>query len=234
VIGRPSLRDTAFGGPHRLIRQSLQPQDPGKVDARRHPLVDLEANDVRLLSRSDVVGEHALDMAPRAEQIAHVMLRRTDHLLADQAIARVGLLRRQSIELLSQGQSDAMLAAADVEDPQAPERAQLVLGVTEALRNLEGPCPGRADLGNGTSGKHQRCSKRGVELHLAASVPACPGRDRRESPLDPAAALLHQRQMHPQGHRGGSQCYADRVVAARRKGPVQRRAQIVDSACVIG
>jgi hypothetical protein len=31
VIGRPSLRDTAFGGPHRLIRQSLQPQDPSKV-----------------------------------------------------------------------------------------------------------------------------------------------------------------------------------------------------------
>ena len=138
------------------------------------------------------MGEHALEMAPRAEQIAQVILRRTDHSLADQAIVRVGPLRRQSIEPLSQGQSDAMLAADDAKGPQAPERAQLILGVTEALRNLEGLCPGRADLGNGTSGIHQRCRKRGVELHLAARVPARSGRDSGERPLDPAAAFLHQ------------------------------------------
>ena len=39
--------------------------------------------------------------------------------------------------------------------------------------------------------------------------------------------------MHPQGHRGGSQCHADRGVTARRKRPVERRAQIVDLAAVI-
>ena len=138
------------------------------------------------------MSEHALDMAPRAEQIAQVILRRTDHSLADQAIVRVGSLRRQSIEPLSQGQSDAMPAVADAKGPQAPERAQLVLGVAEALRNLEGFCPDCADLGNGTSCIHQRCRKRGVELHLAAGVPSRSGRDSGESPLDPAAALLHQ------------------------------------------
>src|SRR3954469_12745406 len=111
------------------------------------------------------------------------MLRRTDHSLADQAIVRVGPLRRQSTEPLSQGQRDTLVAAADVKGPQAPERAQLVLGVTEALRNLEGLCPDLADLGNGAPGIHQRYRKRGVELHLAARVPVRFGRDRGERPL---------------------------------------------------
>ena len=137
------------------------------------------------------MGEHALDMAPRAELIAQIMVRRTDDLLADQAIVWVRPLRRKSVEPLSQVQSDALRAGIDAKRPQAKERAQLVLGVTEALRNFEGLCPGRADFGNGTPGKHQRCRKRGVELHLAARVPARPGCDRGESPLDPAAALLH-------------------------------------------
>ncbi len=83
-----------------------------------------------------------------------------------------------------------MLAAADAEGPQAPERAQLALGVTEALRNLEGLCRDRFDLGNRTSGIHQRLRNRSLELHLAVRVPARPGRDSGESPLDPAAALL--------------------------------------------
>ena len=34
--------------------------------------------------------------------------------------------------------------------------------------------------------------KRGVELHLAALVPARSGPESGDSPLDPAAALLHQ------------------------------------------
>jgi hypothetical protein len=92
---------------------------------------------------------------------------------------------------LSQRQSDTLLAGVDAKGPQAKERAQLVLGVTETRRNLEGLCPGRADLGNGTSGIHQRCRECGVELHLAVRVPPRPGRKGRESPLHPAAALFH-------------------------------------------
>ena len=83
----------------------------------------------------------------------------------------VGHCRRHSIELLSHGESKAMLAAIEVKGPQAPERAQLVLGITEALRKLEGLCTGRADLGSGrTSGKMQRLSKRDVELHLIQEI----------------------------------------------------------------
>src|ERR1700693_161055 len=161
------------------------------------------------------------------------MLRRTDHSLADQAIVRLGPLRRQSIEPLSQGQSDALLAAVDAKGPQAPERAQLVLGIVKALRDLKGLCPNLADLGNGTSGIHQRRAQCGEELHLALRVPARPRRASGEPMLAPAAALLYERQMHPQGNRGGSQCHADRGVTARRKGPVEWRAQIVDSWAVL-
>src|ERR1700733_13174151 len=39
--------------------------------------------------------------------------------------------------------------------------------------------------------------------------------------------------MHPQGARGGSQRHADRSVTTRRKGPVERRAQIVNSRDVV-
>ena len=72
------------------------------------------------------MGEHVLEMATRAEQIAQVMLRRTDHSFADQPVVRVGPLRRQNMEPLRQGQSDAMLAADDAKGPQAPERVHLV------------------------------------------------------------------------------------------------------------
>jgi hypothetical protein len=39
MIGRPSILDAAFGGAHRLIRKSLQPQNPRKEDACLHPYV---------------------------------------------------------------------------------------------------------------------------------------------------------------------------------------------------
>jgi hypothetical protein len=39
--------------------------------------------------------------------------------------------------------------------------------------------------------------------------------------------------MHPQGNRGSGQCHADRGVTDRRKGPIKRRAQIVDLTAVI-
>src|ERR1700738_2389178 len=39
--------------------------------------------------------------------------------------------------------------------------------------------------------------------------------------------------MHPQGDRRGSQRHADRGVTTRRKGPVERGAQIVDSRDVV-
>ena len=103
VIGCVSILDVAFGCSHRLIRKPLQPQNPREEGACCHSLIDLKSNAMRFLDRREIVSEHALELAPRAEQIAEVILRRTDHSLADQPIVRVGPLRRQSIESLSQG-----------------------------------------------------------------------------------------------------------------------------------
>jgi hypothetical protein len=70
VIGRPGVLQTAFGGPHRLIRQSLQPQDPGKEGLRVRPRVYLKANELPSLGQSGIVDEHALKMVSRAWQIS--------------------------------------------------------------------------------------------------------------------------------------------------------------------
>ncbi len=91
-IGRSCVLDAAFGCAHRLIRKSLQPQNPRKEDARGHPRVELKANAVRPMVGSDVISEHAFDMAPRAGLVAQKMLRDADHSLADQPIVRVGPL----------------------------------------------------------------------------------------------------------------------------------------------
>ena len=174
-------------------------------------------------------------MAPRAGQVAEIMLRDADHSLADQPIVRVGSLRGQRMEPLRQFESNAMPTAGGVISPQAPQRPQPVLGIVKALRNLEGPCVGHADLGAGrTPTMNQRCAHRGVELHLVARIPARSGPESGERPLGAAAALLQQRQAHPEGDRGGGQRHPDRSIAAWRKGPVERRAQIVDFPSVIG
>ena len=81
---------------------------------------------------------------------------------------------------------------------------------------------------------HQRCSHCGVELHLVARIPARSGPESGERSLDAAAALLKQRQTHPQGCCGGGQRYPDRSIAAWRKGPVERRAQIIDFPGITG
>src|SRR5258705_4463587 len=128
-----------------------------------------------------------------------------------------------------------MPTAGGVINPQAPERPQPILGVVKALRNLEGPCVGHAGLGAGSTPTiNQRCTHCGAELHLVARIPARSRPESGERSLGAAAALLQQRQAHPEGDRGGGQRYPDRSIAAWRKRPVERRAQIVDFPSVIG
>src|SRR5216683_7163992 len=127
-----------------------------------------------------------------------------------------------------------MPTAGGVISPQAPQRPQPILGVVKALRNLEGPCVGHAGLGAGSTPTiNQRCSHCGVELHIVARIPARSGPESGERSLGAAAALLQQRQAHPEGDRSGGQRYPDRSIAAWRKGPVERRAQVVDFRGVI-
>src|ERR1700676_2312011 len=128
-----------------------------------------------------------------------------------------------------------MLTARGETRPQTPERPQPVLGIVKSLRNLKGPCASQTGLGAASPPtKNQRSSHCGAQLHLVACVPARSGPESGERSLGEAAAFLKQRQTHPEGDRGGRQRHPDRSVAAWRKGPVERRAQIVDFPSVIG
>jgi hypothetical protein len=122
VIAGQSVGDAAFDGSHCLIRPSTQPQDPGEVDLRRHPLrAALEAKELPLPRRGDVVVKHVLEMALRVEQIAEITLRCTDRSLADKAIDRVGRGRRQSMEPLCHGKGGTVVASVDVKGTHAPK-----------------------------------------------------------------------------------------------------------------
>ena len=87
-------------------------------------------------------------------------------MLADQAIVRIGPLRRQASGLLRLDKSVAIVATVVMKSPQAGQRAQSILVIIKALRDLENRCPGCTDLGNGAPCKYQRAGKRGMELHL--------------------------------------------------------------------
>ena len=154
-------------------------------------------------------------MAPRAGLVAEVMLRDADHSLAAQPIVRVGSLRGQRMEPLRQFESNAKPTAGGVMSPQAPQRPQSVLGIVKALRNLKVSGVGHAGLGVGSTPTiHQRFSHCGVELHLVARIRARSGPESGERSLGAAAALIRQRQAHPEGDRGGSQRHPDRSIAA--------------------
>ena len=120
MIGRASVLDHAFGGAHRLIRKSLQPQDPRKEDACPHPRVDLKAQDMPT-AENDVIRKRAFQMTPCALLVAQKMLRHADQSLTDQPIARVGSARSQSAEPLCQCHGGGMLATGNVKGPQLPE-----------------------------------------------------------------------------------------------------------------
>ena len=59
----------------------------------------------------------------------------------------------------------------EVKEPEAPERRQPVLGIVEALGNLEGPCPGRPEPRNRILGHSiGDAAERRMELHLPARI----------------------------------------------------------------
>jgi hypothetical protein len=116
VIGRASIRDAGIGCAHRLIRKSLEPQNPRKERARHHPLLERKGNDVRPLGKRNIVIEHVLETAPRARLVAEVMLRDPNQSLADQPIVRIGPLRRQGTKPLRQCQSGTMPSAGGLEE----------------------------------------------------------------------------------------------------------------------
>ena len=83
-----TLRDT-----HRLIGKPLQPEDPRKEDASRHPLVKQKPDGVRTAIGGDIAIDLALEVTPRAGVVPQVMEHDPSHSIADHPISRVGAVR---------------------------------------------------------------------------------------------------------------------------------------------
>src|SRR6201982_1661404 len=81
-------------------------------------------------------------MTPRISQIAQVMQRGPEHALAD-----VGLVRGKVGDPLRESHRDPALRVAEAIIPQAPDRAQAILGVVEPLGNRKNVCPRSTNLG---------------------------------------------------------------------------------------
>src|ERR1700719_3847215 len=64
-------------------------------------------------------------------------------------------------------------------------------------------------------------------------VGGCGAAERDKRPLDATAALFKQRLTHPEGDRGRGQRNSDWAITVGGKGPIERRAQIVDFRCTV-
>ena len=166
-------------------------------------------------------------MPARAGLVAQVVQGRPHHPLAHRPIQRAVGSGDAVAEAQGQGERGPALAPADPEVPQAPEGPELVLEITEALRDLERGRPRRDRVGRRALGLHERHPERGAELHLAARI----GRVRTEArprPLGPVPALDQERLLEPQRHRGHRERHSERRVSTRRERPVERGAEVVD------
>ena len=170
MTSRLRLCNAYFGSAHRLVRKPLQPQHPRQEHAGRHAQISPEANDVLKANDiprwigSSVMSQHVLQMRPSTDLIAKKMLGRAHRPLAEQPIIQVGPVHCQIVELLREWQRSTVSTAPGVIEIQAPESAQLVLGVAKALRDIEHLGERCAHLGN----IGRRRAQRSVQPHLLA------------------------------------------------------------------
>ena len=78
--------DHALDHRQRLLRETLQPQDPGQKANRL--LVDMKANDSSSRLRGSIIGDGALEVTPGVALTALIMIRETDHSIRDEPVGR--------------------------------------------------------------------------------------------------------------------------------------------------
>src|SRR3954453_20902526 len=163
-------------------------------------------------------------MRSSTDLVAKKMLGCAHRPLAEQSIIQIGPVHCQIVELLRKWQRSTVSTAPGVKEIQTSECAQLVLGVAEALRNIERLRKRCTHLGN----FRRRRAQRGVQPHFLAWVLRSAGPESADRLLGASAALLQQRQAYPERDRRCSERHSDRSITPRRQRPVKRPAQIVD------
>src|SRR5260370_15390489 len=97
---------------------------------------------------SGIMSQHLLQMTPRTDLVANKMFGHAHHTLAEQLIVQVRPAHCQIMEPLRKWQRNTVWTASGVIEIQAPKGAQLILGVSKALRDLECLRQRRAHLGS--------------------------------------------------------------------------------------
>ena len=108
------------------------------------------------------------------------------------------------------------------------KRPQLLIDVVEFLGQLKRAVPGGSNCVDSADSAKHGIGERHPQHHLLPPIGCRHPVQRRERPLDPVPALAHQRELHPERHRGNRQRNADDGIAVGRDSPVQCRANVVD------
>src|SRR6516162_1173868 len=84
VFAGQSVRETALGRAHALIRKSLKKKNTRKGGTRGHPLVKLKADRMQPANGGDIATEHMFEMGTRVRLVPQVMQRGSGHSLTNQ------------------------------------------------------------------------------------------------------------------------------------------------------
>src|SRR5262245_24937020 len=123
---------------------------------------------MRSTTRRNVRAEHVLDLPPRLSLVAQKMQRKADHAITNERIGGVRRTCGHFLEPPRKSQRVAEFFVVQVVGPEAPERLQLVVDVTDAFGNLPCAGPRRLDFRSEAFGIEQRRTQRRKELHIAA------------------------------------------------------------------
>ena len=125
-------------------------------------------------------------MAPRTDLVAKKMFGHAHYVFAEQLSAKVRAARCQIMEPLRKWQRSTVSTARGVKEIQAPESAQLVLQVAEALRDGERI----RECGAHLRSLGGRCAQSGVQPHLRVRILVPCSCERAKRLLRATAALL--------------------------------------------
>src|ERR1700722_1057937 len=99
---------------------------------------------MRPLGRHDEIGDHVLGVSSGGCLITQHMLHKANETIADELIISPLVLCGERAKPLRNLESDLEPAGTNVEGIQAPERTQLIFGITKAFRDFERLHPERA------------------------------------------------------------------------------------------
>ena len=166
--------------------------------------------------------------------IAHQMLRDTQHPIGHRPGGRIIQAFGDGLCLLSGDQRPAEVSEPGQIEVEPSQYLKLARKIVQCLGEMQGSEKSCPDCLGIAAAKHQCLTQCGLELHLPAIVRRPAGGKSGERLPGTVVTLLQQRQVHPQRHRRSGQSHADRRVPGCGESPIERRAQVVDIARVIG